>query len=66
MKQPAVYLLASKAYGTLYLGVTRNLAGRTWQHHDDQAERFTKRYGIHSLVWYEQHETMLAAIEREK
>ena len=66
MKQPSVYLLASKPYGTLCPGVTSNLAGRTWQHQNDQAEGFTKRYGIHSLVWYEQHETMLAAIEREK
>ena len=66
MKQPSVYLLASKPYGTLYPGVTSNLAGRTWQHQNDQAEGFTKRYGIHSLVWYEQHESMVEAIKREK
>ena len=66
MKQPAVYLLANKPYGTLYVGVTSNLIGRTWQHQNDQAEGFTKRYAVHLLVWYEQHETMLSAIEREK
>ena len=66
MKQPAVYILASKPYGTLYLGVTSNLIGRTWQHLNDQAEGFTKRYGVHTLVWYEQHETMVGAITREK
>ena len=66
MKQPAVYLLASQRYGTLYLGVTNNLAARTWLHKNDMAEGFTKRYGVHLLVWYEMHETMLAAITREK
>ena len=66
MKQPAVYLLASKPYGTLYLGVTSNLASRTWQHQNDQVEGYYKQYGIHLLVWYEVHETMLAAITREK
>ena len=66
MKQPAVYLLASKPYGTLYLGVASNLAGRTWQHQNDQVEGFSKQYGVHLLVWYEIHETMFAAITREK
>ena len=66
MKQPAVYLLANKPYGTLYVGVTSNLIGRTWQHKNDQAKGFTKRYAVHLLVWYERHETMLSAIEREK
>ena len=66
MKQPATYLLASQRYGTLYLGVTSNLAARTWLHKHDMAEGFTKRYGVHLLVWYEMHETMLAAITREK
>jgi putative endonuclease len=66
MKQPAAYILASKPYGTLYAGVTSNLIGRTWQHQNDQAQGFTSRYGVHLLVWYELHESMLAAIEREK
>ncbi len=66
MKQPAVYLLSNKPYGTLYLGVTSNLPGRTWQHQNDQVEGFTRRYNIHLLVWFEIHDTMIAAIEREK
>ena len=66
MKQPAVYLLSSGPYGTLYLGVTSNLAARTWQHKNDMAEGFTKRHGVHLLVWYEMHGTMIAAITREK
>ena len=66
MKQPAVYLLANKPYGTLYVGVTSNLIGRTWQHQNDLVDGFSKRYRLHSLVWYEQHESMLTAIEREK
>jgi putative endonuclease len=64
--QPAVYLLASKPYGTLYLGVTSNLVGRTWQHKNDQVPSFTKKYGVHRLVWYEMHESMIEAINREK
>ena len=66
MKQPAVYLLANKPYGTLYVGVTSNLIGRTWQHQNDLVDGFSKRYRLHSLVWYEQYESMLTAIEREK
>ncbi len=64
--QPAVYLLASKRYGTLYVGVTSNLVGRTWQHRSSAADGFSKKYGVHMLVWYELHETMLEAITREK
>jgi putative endonuclease len=66
MKQPAVYILASKPYGTLYLGATSNLVGRAWQHQNDQTDGFSKRYHVHLLVWYEQHDTMLNAIQREK
>ena len=45
-QQPAVYILASKRNGTLYIGVTSNLAKRTWQHRNDRAESFTKEYGV--------------------
>ncbi len=64
--QAAVYLLASKPYGTLYLGVTSNLLGRSWQHKNDQVGGFTKKYGVHRLVWYEVHDSMIEAITREK
>jgi putative endonuclease len=66
MKLPCVYILASQRYGTLYVGVTSNLVQRIWQHKNDQAEGFTKKYGVHTLVWYEPHETMESAIAREK
>ena len=49
---PCVYILASRRNGTLYIGVTSDLVQRVWQHKNDFAEGFTKRYGVHRLVWY--------------
>lgn len=66
MKQPCVYLLASQRNGTLYVGVTSDLIARIWQHKQNSVDGFTKKYGVHTLVWYELHEDMLAAIAREK
>ena len=66
MKQPCVYMLASQRNGTLYIGVTSDLIKRVWEHRQDFVEGFTKKYGVNDLVWYEQHENMLAAITREK
>lgn len=66
MKQPCVYILASGWNGTLYVGVTSNLIKRVWEHKNDVVEGFTKRYRVHDLVWFEQHETMESAILREK
>ncbi len=66
LRQPCVYLLASSRNGTIYAGVTSNLIQRVWQHKNDQVEGFTRRYGVHTLVWYEAHESMEAAIVREK
>lgn len=66
MKQPCVYLLASQRNGTLYVGVTSDLIKRVWQHRNHFVEGFTRRYGVHELVWYELHETMASAIAREK
>jgi putative endonuclease len=65
-KQPAVYILASKRNGTLYIGVTSDLVRRIWEHRNNMVEGFTKRYGVHHLVWYELHDSMESAIEREK
>ena len=65
-RQPCVYLLASKRNGTLYLGVTSNLLQRVWQHKTGALDGFTKKYQVHSLVWYELHPTMESAIRREK
>ncbi len=64
--QPAVYILASKRNGTLYIGVISDLVKRIWEHKNNLAEGFTKRHRIHNLVWYELHEGMNSAIEREK
>ena len=66
MKQPFVYLLASKRNGTLYVGVTSDLVQRVWEHKNNVVEGFTKRYAVHHLVWYEEHGTMESAITREK
>ena len=65
-KQPCVYILASQRNGTLYTGVTRNLIQRVYQHKNYLIEGFTKKYGVHSLVYYELHESILVAITREK
>jgi putative endonuclease len=65
-RNPAVYLLASGRNGTLYTGVTSNLIQRIHQHHEHAARGFTDTYGVTKLVWYELHETMESAIEREK
>jgi putative endonuclease len=66
MKQPAVYIMASKRNGTLYTGVTSNLGQRVWQHREGVVDGFSKRYSCKLLVWFERHETMDAAIGQEK
>jgi putative endonuclease len=65
-KQPCVYILASQRNGTLYIGVTSDLVKRVYQHREELIEGFTKRYHVHTLVWYEVHEIMESAILREK
>lgn len=65
-RQPAVYILANKRNGTLYVGVTSDLIKRIWQHKNDVVKGFTERYSVHQLVWYELHETMESAIRKEK
>lgn len=64
--QPAVYLIASKRNGTIYLGVTSNLMQRIAQHRAGYFEGFAKQHGCKLLVWYELHATMDHAITREK
>ena len=66
MKLPCVYPMASKRNGTLYVGVTSDLIQRVWQHKNDVVEGFTRRYRVHTLVWYEACGTMESAIAREK
>ncbi len=66
IKQPAVYILASKKNGTLYTGVTSDLIKRIWEHKNNMVDGFTKHYRVHDLVWFELHESMDSAIAREK
>jgi putative endonuclease len=65
-RQPATYILASGRNGTLYIGVTSDLPRRIWQHQNDLVAGFSKEHKVHSLVYYEIHADMEAAILREK
>ena len=65
-RNPAVYILASKRNGTLYIGVTGNLVKRVWEHKQNLGEGFTQKYGVHMLVYFEMHYEMTEAIRREK
>jgi putative endonuclease len=60
-----VYILASRRNGTLYVGMTDDLAKRIWMHRIGALPGFTKRYGVEMLVWYEPHETRESAFVRE-
>jgi len=66
MHQPAVYILASRPNGTLYIGVTSDLARRIEAHRSGAVGGFTKKYDVERLVYFELHDDMLAAIHREK
>jgi putative endonuclease len=66
MKQFCVYILASKRHGVLYTGVTSNLLQRTYMHKNRMIPGFTKRYGVHKLVFFERHDNAISAIHREK
>ena len=61
-----VYILASQRNGTLYIGVTNNIARRTHEHRENLVEGFTKNYRVHMLVYFEMHEDIRRAIQREK
>jgi putative endonuclease len=65
-KQPCVYILASKRNGTLYIGVTSDLVKRGWEHRTNAVDGFTKKYGVHILVYYEVCDDMISAISRER
>jgi putative endonuclease len=66
MKQPCVYIMASRRNGTLYTGVTSDLVQRVGTHREGKVPGFTQRHGVRLLVWYELHGTMVSAIDREK
>jgi putative endonuclease len=66
MRTYYVYILAKHRHGALYVGVTNDLVRRVYQHLEGMLRGFTKRYGIHQLVYFEQHATATSAIQREK
>jgi putative endonuclease len=61
----AVYMMASNRHGTIYIGITSHLPSRIAQHREGRIKGFTKKYGVKQLVWYEPHERMTSAIQRE-
>jgi len=62
----AVYIMANRRHGTLYVGVTSDLISRVAQHRDGVFDGFAKRYGLDRLIWFERHDLMTVAIKREK
>jgi putative endonuclease len=61
-----VYIMTNRPNGTLYVGTTTDLARRVWEHRSGVAEGFTMRYGLHRLVYAEQHDNILSAKQRER
>lgn len=61
-----VYLLASRPFGTLYVGSTADLTRRVWEHKIKAIPSFTAKYGVNRLVWFEVHESLAAAAQRER
>jgi len=61
-----VYILASKRNGTLYIGFTSDLVKRVYEHKNNLVDGFTKKYGVHTLVYYETTGDVASAIMREK
>jgi putative endonuclease len=65
MKQCCIYITTNKS-GTLYIGVTSNLKKRIWEHKNKILDGFTKKYDVNNLIYFEQTENIMSAIEREK
>jgi len=65
MRGGFVYIMTNRPNGTLYLGVTNDVARRAYEHREGLSEGFARRYGLKRLVWYERHETIASAIQRE-
>lgn len=66
MKGGWIYIVTNKPYGTLYVGVTANIARRAWEHREGLVDGFTKRHGLGRLVYVEPHDEIQFAIQREK
>jgi putative endonuclease len=65
MRRGYVFILASGKNGTLYIGVTNDLSLRVWNHKEGRASKFTRRYGVTKLLWYEEYPIVPLAIQRE-
>jgi putative endonuclease len=61
-----IYIMTNHRNGTLYIGVTNNIRRRMTEHKEGLVDGFTRHYGLHRLVYIEQHDNILAAIQREK
>jgi putative endonuclease len=61
-----VYIVTTQKHGTLYIGVTSDLASRIYEHREEHTPGFTSTYGCKRLVWYEVHDNIVSAIQREK
>lgn len=66
MKSGWVYIMTNRPFGTLYIGVTSNLAARVWQHRNGEGSEFCGEHGLVRLVYAEQHDSIYEAIVREK
>jgi len=66
LKTYYIYILASRRNGTLYIGITNNLVRRVYEHKNNLVKGFTLKYKVHRLVYYEQHDNVDSAIQREK
>jgi putative endonuclease len=65
MDRAYVYIMSNKRYGTIYVGVTNDIVRRAWEHREGVQAGFTRRYGLKVLVWYEEHGSIIDAIQRE-
>jgi putative endonuclease len=61
-----VYIMTNQPNGILYIGVTNDIARRAWEHREGLLDGFTRRYDLKRLVWFEPHQSIVAAIQREK
>ncbi len=66
MREAYVYIITNRPNGTLYIGVTNNLIRRVWEHREGVTDGFTKRYNLKKLIYFEQHQTISLAIQREQ
>jgi putative endonuclease len=66
MRGGFVYIMSNRKHGTLYVGVTADIVRRAYEHRTGSIEGFTRRYGLKRLIWFERHDEIMPAIQREK